>query len=487
MDELRFGTDGWRDRIGERFTTANVRRAAQATADRLAATGGRRVVVAHDTRFGGPLFARAAAETLAAAGLEVHLADGPLPTPVLSFAVTHLGADAGVMLTASHNPPIWNGYKLKGPYGGTATEDVYADVARRVAEIPPEAIRAEDVPVAHARAEIRPLDVRDAYYRHLAELLDVDAMRGLSGTLVHDAMGGAAAGWIAGFARFAGLALQVEELRAEADPMFHGAQPEPIPVHMGPLLRRMERPGALLGIATDGDGDRLAAVLPGGRPVNSHEIFALLLDRRERAGGRGRVIKTFTVARLVERIAVARGLEVVETPVGFKWLVQAMLAGGTLIAGEESGGIGVPEHLPERDGIANAWLLAEALASAAESGAAEAEGGPLADRLADLEREADWRHHYHRRDLRLSGAEGQQRVLDALTTDPARFGGRAVETVERRDGVKLNLAGKAWLLVRASGTEPLLRLYCEAQSAREVGELLDAAESFVAKVAGPEA
>ena len=147
------------------------------------------------------------------------------------------------MLTASHNPPVWNGYKLKGPYGGTATQNVYDEVARRVATI-----GAEDVPADDASAEIRPLDVRDAYYRHLAQLLDLDALRGLSGTLVHDAMGGAAAGWIGGFARFAGLELEVEELRAEADPMFHGAHPEPIPVHMGPLLRRMERPGALLGI-----------------------------------------------------------------------------------------------------------------------------------------------------------------------------------------------------------------------------------------------
>jgi phosphomannomutase len=485
MDELRFGTDGWRDRIGERFTTANVRRAAQATADHLRAHGGRRVAVAHDPRFGGAMFARAAAETLAANGLEVLLADGPLPTPVLSFAVRHLGLDAGVMLTASHNPPAWNGFKLKGPYGGTATDAAYRDVAGRAARI-----GRDDVAAGDPHASFAPLEVRAAYYHRLAELLDLEALRGVSGTVVHDAMGGAAAGWLAGFARHARLTLRLEGVRDTPDPLFHGAPPEPIPRHMGPLLDRMAHGDAALGIATDGDGDRLAAALPGGRPLNPHEVFALLLDARERAGGRGRVVKTVTVARLIERLASARGLPVTETPVGFKWLVEELRRGGALIAGEESGGIGIPEHLPERDAILNGWLLVEAWATAPERSAAAAAaaegdgGGPLAARLAALEREADWRHHYDRRDLDLGAAAAQRRAVASLDEDPGRFAGRDVTSVERSDGVKLNLAGKAWLLVRASGTEPVLRLYAEAQSAEEVEGLLDAAERLVREAAG---
>jgi phosphomannomutase len=481
MDELRFGTDGWRDRIGERFTTANVRRAAQATADHLRAHGGRRVAVAHDPRFGGPMFARAAAETLAANGLEVLLAGGPLPTPVLSFAVRHLGLDAGVMLTASHNPPEWNGFKLKGPYGGTATDAAYRDVAGRAARI-----GRDDVAEGDPHAAFAPLEVRAAYFDRLAELLDLEALRGVSGTIAHDGMGGAAAGWMAGFARHVGLALRVEGVRDAPDPLFHGAPPEPIPRWMGPLRDRMARGDAALGIATDGDGDRLAAALPGGRPLNPHEVFALLLDARERAGGRGRVVKTVTVARLIERLAAARGLPVTETPVGFKWLVEELRRGGALIAGEESGGIGIPEHLPERDAILNGWLLVEAWAAAPERASASDGhgGGPLAARLAALEREADWRHHYDRRDLHLGAAAAQRRAGAALDRDPARFAGREVASVERRDGVKLNLAGKAWLLVRASGTEPVLRLYAEAQSAEEVEGLLDAAEGLVREAAG---
>lgn len=485
MDELRFGTDGWRDRIGERFTTANVRRAAQATADHLRERGGTRVAVAHDPRFGGPMFARAAAETLAANGLEVLLAEGPLPTPVLSFAVAHLGLDAGVMLTASHNPPAWNGFKLKGSYGGTATDAVYRDVAARAERIGPDAV-AVGLPDARFDA----LDVREAYFDHLAELLDLDALRGVAGTVVHDAMGGAAAGWLAGFARHAGLALRVEGVRDVPDALFRGGPPEPVPRLMGPLLKRMEAGDALLGIATDGDGDRVAAALPGGRALNPHEVFALLLDRRARAGGRGRVVKTVTVARLVERIAAARGLEVTETPVGFKWLVEELRAGDVLIAGEESGGIGVPEHLPERDAILNGWLLIEAWATAPERAAQARDvesgpaGGPLAARLAALEREAGWRHHYDRRDLDLGDDAAQARAVAALDEDPDRFADRDVTSVERRDGVKLNLAGKAWLLVRASGTEPVLRLYAEAQSKGEVDALLDGAEWFVREATG---
>ncbi|MDZ7802010.1 MAG: phosphoglucomutase/phosphomannomutase family protein [Trueperaceae bacterium] len=473
MDELRFGTDGWRDRIGERFTTDNVRRAAHATAGWLRDADGRRVVVAHDTRFAGPMFARAAAETLAAHGLEVHLADGPLPTPVLSFAVRHLGADAGVMLTASHNPPLWNGFKLKGAYGGTATQEIYAEVAARTARTEVGAAP----PYEPGRHALRPLDVREAYFEQLAGLLDLDLLRDLEGTLVHDAMGGTAGGWLSGFARHAGLTLRVETLRGTPDPMFYGGLPEPVPAQTTALQARMQRGDAYLGTATDGDGDRLAGVLPGGRTLNSHEIFALLLDQRHRAGGRGRVAVTFTVSRLVERLAGRRGLEVRETPVGFKWLVEEMRAGGVLIAGEESGGIGVPEHLPERDGIANTLFLLQACAEAGDAPPG-ADGGALGARLDALQREADWRHAYDRVDLPLEGEAAKARLQAALDADPDRFAGREVTSVERLDGVKLNLAGKAWLMFRASGTEPVLRVYCEAQTHEEVRTLLAEARTF---------
>lgn len=480
-DDLVFGTDGWRDRMDGRFTVDNVARAAQATADLVRARGGKAVVVAHDTRRGGSTFADVVATTLAANGVHVHLAVGPLPTPVLSFAVRHLGAAMGVMLTASHNPPAWNGFKLKGPYGGTATEDVYREVAARTAGTDAGSVRR----VGRADAGISTLQIQDAYFAALTRTLDVRALRTLRGTVVHDAIGGAAAGWIEAFARHAGLPMHVEAVRGTFDPEFYGAHPEPIPAHLGPAIERMRPADALVAVATDGDGDRLGAVLPGGRPMTAHEIFALLVDRRARDGATGRVVKTFTVARLVERIATARGLPVTETPVGFKWLVEEMLRGDVSIAGEESGGIGLPDHLPERDGIANAFVLLQALAGAIrEDGVTTRADGPLGARLAALQREVEWAHHYDRVDLALGDAHAARRAGAALAAATSSFAGRTVASIERRDGTKWNLTGGAWVLVRASGTEPLLRVYCEAQSPDEVAEILEATTATVLAAAG---
>lgn len=474
MDSLTFGTDGWRDRIGERFTTANVRRAAQATADVLKADGAREVLVAHDSRFGGPMFAQAAAETLAANGLVVYLHRGALPTPVLSFAVAHLGAAAGVMLTASHNPPEWNGFKLKGPYGGTATQPLYDAVASRTADTTVEDVRRFDTTTD---PPIEALDVRAAYYDQLRRVLDVDALRRFEGVLVHDAMGGAAGGWVRGFAEHAGLDIHVEDVAGQPKPMFDGRHPEPIPSNLRPLVARMEATPLGLGVATDGDGDRLGAVLPGGRPLTAHEVFALLFDLRAQTGGQGRAVKTFTGARLIDRLAELHHVPLTETPVGFKYLVTEMLEGDVMIAGEESGGIGLPEHVPERDGILNAWLLAQAAVYASERDLQSDE--PLGGRLRAIENATGWTHHYDRIDLPLGNPDEVAAVTKALASDPTDFGGEPVHSVERLDGVKLNLEDGAWVLVRASGTEPLLRIYCEAPSIRRVQGLLRAMRQFV--------
>ena len=474
MDALKFGTDGWRDRIGERFTTGNVRRAAQATADVLAAEGAREIVVAHDSRFGGEMFAQAAAETLAANCLHVRLHRGSLPTPVLSFAVAHLQAAAGVMLTASHNPPEWNGFKLKGPYGGTATQPLYDAVSARTAEVTQADVRPYDPATA---AAIEPLDVRAAYYDQLATVLDVDALRRFQGVLVHDAMGGAAGGWVRGFAEHTGLDVQVEDLAGEPKPLFDGRHPEPIPANLDPLVARMQAGDAALGVATDGDGDRLGAVLPGGRPLTAHEVFALLFDLRAQIGGQGRAVKTFTGARLIDRLAALHGVPLTETPVGFKYLVAEMLGGGVMIAGEESGGVGLPEHIPERDGILNAWLLAQAVVHATEE--SPQHGGPLGGRLRAIAATTGWTHHYDRIDMPLGSPDDVAAVTAALATDPTEVGGEPVESVERLDGVKLNLRDGAWVLVRASGTEPLLRIYCEAPSESRVSEILSAMQQLV--------
>jgi phosphomannomutase len=463
MDPLVFGTDGWRDVIAERFTYANVARAAAAYAEHLLDAGGKRVLVGFDTRFGGQAFAQVAGQVLAAHGLEVLVSQDYLPTPAFSFAVRHLQADGGVMLTASHNPPQYHGFKLKGPYGGTASPATYEDTARRV---------GERVPTWDSQRRLESFDTREAYYRALSELVSSDTLAQLPGVLVHDAMGGAATGWLAGFFAWLGLGDKVRELRPEPHPLFYGVNPEPIAHNLAAATAYARAHPTAFIAATDGDGDRIGVVLPGGAFFNSHQVFAVLLDHLSSQGQTGTVVKTVTVSRLIERLAAARGLSVVETPVGFKYITEAMLTGGVLIGGEESGGIGVPAHLPERDGIANALLLAEALVRSGEG---------LGERFARLERELGWQHAYDRLDLHLSGNALKQAVLAALTGPPATWAGRHVESVETSDGVKLNLEGGAWLMFRPSGTEPLLRVYCEAQDGEAVQNLLRAVTVLVAE------
>ena len=345
-----------------------------------------------------------------------------------------------------------------------------------------EAPLAADAGQAADRAVEAWLATEPPSFDALARLVDVDALRAFvagGGRVAHDAMGGAGSGWLTGFFRHVGIAGAVEEVRGRPDPLFHGVHPEPIPANLAVTVERMRHADAASGpafaLANDGDADRLGVVLPGGAFLNSHQIFALLLDRLQADGRHGRVVKTFTVSRIVERLAAARGLAVEETPVGFKHVVAAMLKGGVLIGGEESGGIGVDGHIPERDGIANGLLLLEAIAKT---------GVGLAERFRELEREAQWRHAYDRIDLRLADDAAKRRVQAALDDPPAHVAGREVVSVERLDGVKLNLGDDAWLLVRASGTEPVLRVYCEGPSAEDVRVVLEAARRLVDEARG---
>ena len=521
METLTFGTDGWRDVIADRFTFANLRRAAQgyATYLRSAGGGGDLVLIGYDTRFLAPEFAAAVAGVLVANGFRATVSQTYLPTPALSFAVRQRGARGGVMLTASHNPPRYGGFKLKGPYGGSATDDVY----RAVASLVPDA----DVPEPRG-ASYDTFDIRDEYYGAVASLVDMQAIGRTHPVIVHDAMGGAGSGWLEGLAHVTG-AFSVEAVRGRPDPLFHGVNPEPVPANLAPTLARMraveasgERAGAdtgglvqgesrpLFATVTDGDADRIGVVLPGGDYFNSHQIFAVLLDHLS-ASHSGSVVKTFTVSRVGERLARARGLEVIETPVGFKHIVNAMLAGagdgasrgagvgaghgaagsadhgvggagGVLIGGEESGGIGVAGHIPERDAIANTLLLLEAVVT---------DGRTLAQRFAAIEAETGWRHAYDRLDLHPSGDGNKERVMARLAEGAVSLAlaGWRVASVEDLDGVKLDLVREdaahgsepsAWVLFRASGTEPVLRLYCEAPTREDVAALLRAAEAFVA-------
>ncbi|WP_457638490.1 phosphoglucomutase/phosphomannomutase family protein [Oceanithermus sp.] len=458
MDELRFGTDGWRDVIAEKYTFANVARVAQATADYVKSVGGKTVVVGHDTRFLSDRFARHAAGVIAAAGLEARLSKGYAPTPVTSFAVVHYQAAAGVMITASHNPPHYNGYKLKGPYGGSATPEIYQGMISRI-DTSPAAPPAEK--------GVASFDIREEYYRHLSELLDMEALSHYQGVLYHDAMGGAGGGWLAGFVKQAELKLDLRELHGVPHPLFYGVNPEPIPQNLATLRAVMSAESdPVFAAVTDGDADRIGAVLAGGDFFNSHQIFAVMLKHLYDKGMRGRVVKTFSVSKIIDLLAEKLGLEVVTTPVGFKYITDEFLKGGVLIGGEESGGIGVAGHIPERDGIFNALLLLESIVKTGKS---------LRQQFAEIEELTGFKHTFDRLDLHVASLEERDRVMERLRREPpGRIGRMEVESVETLDGVKLHLRGGAWLLFRPSGTEPLLRIYCEASDPATVKQILKA-------------
>ncbi len=452
--EIRFGTDGWRGIIARDFTFFNVARVATAYGRYLTEKGAKAVVVGHDTRFLAQAFAEEVAGLLGGFGLKVYLLEGPNPTPVLSFAVRHLGADGGVMLTASHNPPEYLGIKLKGPYGGSALPQEIRQVEALIPERP-----------AEAKGPYETLSVRTAYYEHLKTLLDLDLLARFPGVLYHDAMGGAGGGWISGFLRHVGLGLEVRELHNVPHPLFYGVNPEPLPQNLKTLLAVMgpETPPTLAAV-TDGDADRIAAVLPGGVFFNPHQVFAVLLHHLYAKGRRGLVVKNVALSWLIDRLGERLGLPVRTTPVGFKYITEAFLEEEVLLGGEESGGIGVQGHLPERDGILNALLLLESIGRSGED---------LLTQFRGLEALAGMTHAYDRLDLKIP-TEG---LLERLK-EPRPLAGLTPKGVDTLDGVKW-IYDEGWILFRPSGTEPLLRVYAEATSPELVRKMLEEAKGLL--------
>lgn len=460
---IQFGTDGWRAVLGEEYTFENVGRVAQAYAAYLLEQGAKKVVVGYDTRFMAGKFAEHAARVLAANGFETHLSKSYLPTPALSYAVKHLQADGGVMITASHNPPEYLGFKLKGPYGGAATPAIIAEVEKKLGA------EAKHDP----NAKISTFDIRKPYYELLMGQLDLEALRSYDGVLYHDSMGGSGAGWLAGFVKQAGLGLELRELHAVPDPTFYGVNPEPIPANQFTVMTVLKaEEGQTFAAVTDGDADRIGAVLSGGANFDSHQIFAVLLRHLYRKGLTGKVVKTVSVSRIVELLAGKLGLEVLTTPVGFKYITDEMLRGGVLIGGEESGGIGVSGHIPERDGIYNALLLLESVVTSGKS---------LGEQFAEIEAEVGFRHFYDRLDLKLPSMSHIEAVMAKVST-PQTLAGRSVAGVDTLDGIRWNFTDGGWLLFRASGTEPVLRVYSEAQDEKTLKAVLKEARVLVEAV-----
>jgi len=466
--EIKFGTDGWRGIIADDFTFDNVRRVAGAIASYVLKyeNAKRGVFIAYDTRFASPRAAQVAAEVIAAAGIPVKLANDYTPTPAVSLAVKNNGAAGGVMVTSSHNPWNWNGVKFKGKFGGSATPAIMKKVE--------EELRADAMPKA-SHASIEEADFKQPYIAAVCRFADMDLIGKAKFKIAIDSMYGSGRGVLAGI--FAERCVRHIAIRQELNPLFPDINPEPIQPHIALLQETVVREKCDAGLATDGDADRIGAVAEDGSFVDSHKCFCVLLRwLLERKKWPGDVVRAFNTTRMIDRIAAKYGRKLYETQIGFKYAADLMMEREILIGGEESGGIGYSRFLPERDGILNCLLLANVMAE---------EGKPLGQLVADLQREYG-PHFYDRRDLHISEEMKQSAIARARSESTQNLGRYRVLKKENLDGVKFFLdaptngkGAEAWILFRASGTEPLLRAYAEAASPELVEEILTAGESFV--------
>ena len=462
--KISFGTEGWRGVIAEEFTADNVRIVTQAIAEHVLHEAGRRagrpvtMAVGHDTRFLSDYFARAACEVLAGNRIRAVFGQGAVPTCAVSRYVVANRLPAGIMVTASHNPAIYNGIKVKEAFGGSAGTDTVASIERWLGRSAVKRVAFDD---ALKTRMIRQAPMLPMFLQGIRSFIDLAAIRRSPFRVIVDSMHGAGGRLIEQL--LTGGRCRVETLHASPDPFFGGQAPEPIASHLGELAARVKRTRADVGIANDGDADRIGIIGPGGVWLNPGQLLCvLLLHLVETRKATGAVVKTVSNTMMINRLTEALGIELIETPVGFKHIAKLMLAKKVVIGGEESGGIGVQGYLPERDGIVNGLLLLEALAARRQ---------PLSAILRGLERRFG-RWHYARRDLHLKMAAVDGLFRRLLAQPPGRIAGMPVAKVNTLDGVKLIGRDDSWLLFRRSGTEPIVRIYAETPNARALPKLL---------------
>lgn len=464
---IAFGTDGWRAAIAEDYTFDNVRIAAQAAAEYFLAAGSaaRKIVVGYDTRFGSERFARAVAEVLAANGVPVLLSDRFQPTPVISFAVIDHGAGGAIMITASHNPGSDNGFKVKSPAGSSAPPEAIAEIERvvdRLEAAPVAPVKRMPFDEALSQGLAGTFAASPAYDAQVARLVDLPRLRAAGIKVVADSMFGTGAGY---FKRLldGGGSTHVQEIRNVVNPAFPGIAPEPIRPHIDELSRVVRESGADVGLATDGDADRIGLVSEDGTFINQHQVFALLvlyLTKQRRL--QGPVVRSVTMTKMADAYLESRGHKVVETPVGFKYIGATMVAEDAILGGEESGGFGFRGHIPERDAIVAGLYLVDLLVSLGKS---------VNETMTYVkERLGDW--HYLRVDVRYPPAEREAIARRVAAARPSRLAGSPLASVGTQDGYKLYAEDGSWLLIRFSGTEPLLRIYTETTSPERVQRML---------------
>ena len=464
---IKFGTDGWRGIIADDFTFANVARCSQGLADYLRATGVSRqgLVVGYDTRFASREFAETVASVVSANEISVFLCREPVPTPVVSHHVVHRGAAGGVVITSSHNPAAWSGFKFKSAEGGSASQAV-TDVLEMCIESSGEPKKLP-LPEGRDAGLVQDTDPTPAYRESLAGLVNLDTIRAAGLNVLVDAMHGAGAGYFADLLQCG--ATSVVEFRSEPNPAFPGmAQPEPIAHNLAELCRRVPDDGASVGLALDGDADRIGLVDENGRFVSTLEVFSLLALYLLERGDRGPLVKGVTASVMLNKLADKYGVGISEMPVGFKNIGPRFVSDDAILGGEESGGYAFRRHIPERDGILSGLYLLEYMATAGLSASG------MVRRLFETVGE----HHYQRRDVSFDPA-ARPAITDRLVNSPlTELAGMPVRGMDEIDGRRW-LLDAGWVAARFSGTEPLLRIYCEADTVADVTCLLDAMQEHL--------
>jgi phosphomannomutase len=459
-----FGTDGWRGRIADTYTFEAVRRCSHGFASYLLEVEGPKkpVVIGYDKRFGSEAFAKTAAEVMAAHGFQVHLTDGPTPTPTISYAAVHQGAAGAINITASHNPPTDNGYKVRDKFGGAVDPEGLAMIE---AGIPDDDVDIPRVDFSDALASgaIERFDAGPAYIAQIEKLVDLDTLRAANLTVLVDAMWGNGAGWFSGL--LSGGSTKVIEIHDTHNPIFpEMKRPEPIPPNIDVGLQRSLDDNVDVLLITDGDADRVGLGDEHGNFVNQLRVFGLLAYYMlEVRGERGPIVKTLSTTSMLEKLGATYDVPVYQTGVGFKYVAPKMLEVDALIGGEESGGYAFRGHVPERDGIlAGLYLLDMMVRLDRKPG-----------QLVDLLFEVVGPHYYDRIDTPLAAGNRAEYEAKISNANPKEVGGLKVTDILTVDGYKFSLEDGGWLLVRFSGTEPIVRVYCETTQADRVGPLLE--------------
>jgi alpha-D-glucose phosphate-specific phosphoglucomutase len=473
---IKFGTDGWRGIIAEDFTFDNVRICAQAVAEYLKQSGfdKQSLIIGYDTRFASEDFAAAAAEVIAGNDIRVHLCLKPAPTPVVSFTVPATKSAGAIVITASHNPGSWNGFKYKSQDGASAPSEITSQIERNIASLTLEGkgqgrdVRRCSLDRALKKGAIDYLDPAPAYFQHLGHFVDIERLLNQKLNIIVDSMYGAGIGYFK-------TALQngnskITEINAERNPSFPQIQPEPIAKNLTKLSRLVVKKKTDVGLATDGDADRIGILDEKGNFLTQHQVFALLgLYLLEVRGERGAMVRTLTSTMMISRLGQLFNVPVYETPVGFKYVAPLMMEKNAIIGGEESGGYGFRGHVPERDAILAGLYFLDFMVQT----------GRTPSQLLDYLYSKVGPHYYDRRDLHISAAKRKTIFHQLSSNSPDAIAGTKVTRVDTTDGFRFFLGDDSWLLIRFSGTEPLVRIYSEAESLERVEVLLDEGKKLI--------